>query len=123
MVVSIASLFIRWYLFDAPGSILRIWRNYLIWAGNLFSIDSHLGHLFSPWRKTVELYRTKGLDVGAWVDSVLMTNFSRLLGFIVRLVTIGIGLGWTFIIFVIGAVIFIGWYLLPLFIIYNFSRF
>ncbi len=120
MSSSVTLLFIRWYLFDAPRSIARAWRNFLIWAANYFSLGLHLKHLFSPWRRTVTLYASRGFDFNAWIDSVLITNFSRLIGFVVRVATIFIGLVWLLLVFLFGFLLFVGWYLLPILIIYNF---
>ena len=122
MSSSVVLLFIRWYLFDAPKGIARAWRNFLVWAVNVFSLDLHLRHLLSPWRRAVIPYAAKGFDFSLWFDSVLITNFSRLLGFVIRTVTIFIGLFWLLIVLVIGLLIFIGWYILPFIIIYNFTQ-
>ena len=120
MTSSIPILFIRWYLVDAPRAILHSWRNFLIWAANHFSLGMHLTHLFSPWRRTVTPYTSQGFDFSAWVESVLITNFSRLIGFVIRIVTVIIGLVWLLLVFLFGFLLFIGWYALPLVIILNF---
>ena len=117
-----ALLFIRWYLWDAPRAILHAGANFLIWAANHFSLGMHLSHLFSPWRRTVEPYTSKGLDIGAWLESVLVTNFSRIIGFVVRTITIAMGLVWVFIVFLFSLALFISWFLLPILIVYNFAQ-
>lgn len=111
---SVLLLFIRWYFFDAPKGILIAWRNFLLWAANTFSLGLMTRTLFSPWRRTVFMYKKgNGLNVGYLVDSIIFTNFSRVVGFLVRSVMIITGVVWLLLVFIFGFFMFLGWFLIP----------
>jgi hypothetical protein len=118
MTSSLTINFIYWYFVTSPKAILKGWRNFLIWGADLFSLSLTAATFLSPWRKTVYPYRAKGLDFNALFDTIVVTNFSRLIGMVIRTLVLIFGLFFEIIIFLVGLVIFLAWFLLPIIIIF-----
>jgi hypothetical protein len=117
MSSSLGNVFFKWYWREAPRSILHGARNFLIWGANLFSLSLTIRTLFAPWRKTIHARRESGFDFADFFDAVLFTNFSRLIGFVVRSFILIFGLMFETVVLFFGIVIFLSWIILPLLII------
>ncbi len=80
---------------------------------NLFAVPHHLKTLFYPWHQYNDPYPS-GFDLKKvlWVFSGNMIG--RILGAIVRTVTITAGLFFTGAVFAVAATLFVLWLLLPL---------
>ena len=114
---NILILWVFWQVFDVPRSILKAWKNILLFNLNYFSVPLLLRTFFSHWRRYRWYYDTKGLYIGKYLE-VLFSNFiSRILGAIVRTFLIIIGLLVEIFIFFSGIVVFLGWVVLPLILI------
>lgn len=103
--------FFEWWLVDEPvllwGITVKITRRVLIF----FSIPVLIKTLFSPWKRDVHSAVNSSLDV---IVKVLVDNLiSRLIGFVVRLITIAVGLLVTTITFVAGIAFLLFWFFLP----------
>jgi len=105
-----------WHFFEVPKKILQGFGNYLVFNINYFSIPQLLKTLFSHWRRYREFYG-RGFDPKRYLEVFLSNTVSRILGAIIRIITIMIGLIFEFFIFLGGIFIFIIWVLLPLIII------
>ena len=71
-----------------PG--IQSWKNLLIYAFNAFSIPLLIGTLFSPWEND----SAKGSNFGL-LEKIVFGLFSRILGFITRIIFIFLGLIFT----------------------------
>ena len=111
--------YLEWYLFDVPRAILRAWGNNLLFNLNFFSIGLLLKTFFSPWHRYQWSY-PRGFDLGKYAEAFFSNMISRVLGAIVRIFFILLGLVFEFLIFLIGAIIFLGWFLLPFLLIAGF---
>ena len=107
---------ISWQFFDVPRSILKIWRNFLLFNLNFFSIPLLLKSFFSPWKKYKWFY-PRGFDIGKYFEVLISNLISRILGAIMRSFLIAIGLLIELFYFVFGFLIFFGWLDLPVFLI------
>jgi len=108
-----------WQFWEAPREILKAWKNFLLFNLNYFSIALLLKTFFSPWRRYKWTIQGRGFDIGRFFESFFSNLIFRILGAAVRSILIFSGLlAQIFIIFA-GAIIFIGWLLLPLFLIFS----
>jgi len=110
---NIVSLWISWYLYEMPQNILNIWKNFLLFNLNFFSIPLLLKTLFSHWKRYSWPYG-RGFDLGRYMNVFFSNLISRFLGAIVRLILIIIGLIFEIFIALAGLVLFICWFILPL---------
>lgn len=110
--------YLTWQFLDVPKSILRAWRNFLKFGLNYFSIPLLLGTLFSPWRRYIWVY-PKGFDIGKYFEVFFSNLISRVLGAILRIFLIIIGLLVEIFIIFFGFSVFLGWFLLPILLIFG----
>ena len=101
-----------WHYFDVPKKILVAWKNILVFNLEFFSIFELLKTLFSHWRRYIFSY-PKYFDIAEYSDIFFSNLVSRCLGAVVRIFLIIIGLLIEIIIFFLGAIIFLGWLILP----------
>ncbi|MCD6528581.1 hypothetical protein J7K44_03025 [bacterium] len=106
-----------WYLFDVPKGILKGWENYLRYNLNYFSLPLLLKTLFAPWRR-YKWHPGRGFDIKRWLEARISNLISRTLGAIMRIALILTGLLVEVLIILIGLAIIIGWFILPLFLIF-----
>lgn len=120
-MIKIFGLFFVWYFKDAVLSILRIWRNFILFVSNYFSIILLLKTLFSPWKRISESYG-RGFDFGKFISAFTLNFFSRIIGLCIRTVVIFCGIFAEFFVLIIGAVFFVFWFILPLILVWVLFR-
>jgi len=108
-------LFLKWYFFKAPVKIIKIWRNYLMFGLNYFSIGLLLKTYFSYWRKYSWSYG-RGFDLNRYLMAFSSNLISRIIGVIIRTVLIITGIIFEILIFILGLIAFLGWFVLPIII-------
>jgi len=108
---------LTWHFFETPKGILNAFKNFLIFNFNYFSIPFHFKTLFSHWRRYKEFYSKNIVDIKQNFKTLTFNLISRVLGAIVRLITILIGVAAEIFIFIIGFISVIGWLLSPIFLI------
>jgi len=117
----IMSIFLQgliWQFFDMPKAILKSWKNFLLFNLNYFSVPILLKTFFSHWRKYHYPY---GRIFEAWenIGTFIFNMMSRIIGAILRTVFIVLGLAIEILIILIGIIIFLGWLVLPFFLIFG----
>jgi len=120
-MIKILGLFFAWYFKDVPKSILGIWRNFILFVSNYFSIILLLKTLFSPWKRISESYG-RGFDFGKFISAFTLNFFSRIIGLCIRTVVIFCGIFAEFFVLIIGAVFFVFWFILPLILVWVLFR-
>jgi hypothetical protein len=111
--ISLPASYIRWHYSDAPGQMLRIWRNFLIFVVHFFSLPMLLKTLFSPWRRLGE-ERKPGFDPTDFASVLVINTFMRFVGFLLRSMVIVIALFCLLMVTAFGIIFFILWFLSPL---------
>jgi hypothetical protein len=107
--------YLFWYFFDIPKEILRGWRNFLMFNLNYFSVFLLLKTFFSHWRRYQWSYG-RGFDISKYLEAFFSNLISRIIGAIMRSVLIIFGILTELLILIIGMIIFVGWFLTPVFI-------
>jgi hypothetical protein len=80
-----------------------------------FSISNLLKTLFSPWERMGEKYK-KGIEFEAWAETLVANILMRLVGALIRIMTIILGLFTFAIVLVICLAVLLIWILMPLII-------
>jgi len=105
-----------WQFYEMPKFLFSVWRNYIIFGLDYFSIPLLLKTLFSPWRRYNWVY-PKNFDIKEFFNTLISNVFSRILGAICRVVLIVIGTAAQLFILVAGVVAIFLWLLIPFIII------
>ena len=116
---NIFSLWLFWQFYEMPKFLLGVWRNYILFALNYFSLPVLLKSLFAPWRKYRWNY-PKGFDVVEFFSTVISNTFSRLMGALMRIVLIVVGIIFQIFVIFAGLMVFLLWILIPFIIIAGF---
>ena len=112
-------LWLKWHFYKMPKFLLGVWKNYILFALNYFSLPILLKSLFAPWRRYRWNY-PKWFDIGEFISTLISNVFSRLIGALVRLVLIVIGILFQIFVIFAGLIIFLLWILIPFIIIAGF---
>lgn len=113
---NIISLWLVWHFYEMPKFLLGVWKNYILFALNYFSLPVLLKSLFAPWRKYRWKY-PKGFKVAEFFNTLISNAFSRLLGAIVRIVLVFVGILFQIFVLAAGLVLFMLWIFIPFIII------
>jgi len=108
--------FLEWYLLDQPKTILKAWKNYLLFNLEYFSIPLLLKTFFSPWRRYTWPYG-RGFSFKRYLDAFVSNGIFRSLGATTRFFLILIGIFLEILIFFAGLIITLIWFLWPLILI------
>lgn len=109
----IVLVFWKWYYSEAVKNVLTAWRNFVIFALNYFSITLLFRTLFAPWKRDITR-KPRGLDIKKIFDYLAFNLISRGLGFLVRVITILIGIVFLILVAAAGAIFFALWLVMPL---------
>lgn len=116
------NIFIVWFLwhfYEMPMFLLEVWKNYILFALNYFSVPALLMSFFSPWRKYRWTY-PKIINVVEFFNTLISNLFSRILGAMMRTVLIILGIMLQIFVLVVGLIIFLLWILVPFIIVAGF---
>lgn len=108
--------YLGWQFWDVPRNILAAWRNCLRFNLNYWSVPLLLKTFFSHWRRYQYSYG-RGINFKRYFEVFTFNMISRVLGAIMRSVLILLGLLTEIFVILVGAIIFLGWLFLPLFLI------
>jgi len=108
--------YISWHYTLAIKNILNIWKNFLWFIFNFFSIPTLLKTFFAPFQRLQERYRG-GLDIEDLLSTVFINTLMRIVGMIFRSILIVLGLISYLAMVVVGVSFLLIWILLPAFLI------
>lgn len=109
---NIVAMWLYWQFYEMPDFLLKVWKNYLLFAINFFSAPLLLKTLFSPWKRYKWRY-PKGLDIAEIFSTFFSNVFSRIVGAVMRIFLILFGLIFQLFVLIAGFLIFLGWLLMP----------
>jgi len=113
---NVVSMWAVWHFNEMPRFLLGVWKNYILFALNYFSLPILLKSLFAPWRRYRWSY-PKGFNIGEFFGTLISNIFSRIIGAIMRIVLILVGFLLQIFVVLLGAIILLFWILLPFLII------
>ncbi|MBI3631320.1 MAG: hypothetical protein HY219_00435 [Candidatus Staskawiczbacteria bacterium] len=115
---NIIIMWFLWHFYEMPKFLFSVWRNYILFGLDYFSVPLLLKTLFSPWRRYSWVY-PKGFDVKEFFNTLISNTFSRILGAICRIVLIIIGVMAQIFIFITGIAVIFLWLLTPFIMIFG----
>ncbi len=108
--------YLAWHYGKGLKKFFIIWRNYLEFFLNFFSIRLLLRTLFSHWRRDISR-RGTGFDLGEFFFTLASNIVSRSVGFCIRLIVIFIGLIFEILTLIAGIILLFLWLVLPIIIL------
>lgn len=114
--INIFSLWLNWHFVEMPKFLISVWKNYLMFATNYFSVTLLLKTFFSPWRRYNWIY-PKGFNIVEFFNTLVSNIFSRILGAMMRTALIIVGIIFQLFVIIVGGIIFLGWILMPFLIV------
>jgi len=109
--------FWKWYYTEAVKSLIDIWKNFIIFIQEYYSIPLLLKTLIAPWKRDVTR-KPRGLNIKKLLEAFAFNAISRTIGFLIRSVTIIFGLICLAGVVILGFIALIAWLILPLGLIF-----
>ena len=112
-------VYLLWHYTTAWADVARVYSNFAWFLFHFFSIPTLLRTFFSPWKRLHE--SRKGSEGGA-LGAFLLNSITRLVGAVIRLLTIGAGV-FSLALLTLAFVAFLFvWLFTPLIVIVLFAR-
>lgn len=115
LFVSILNHYLLWHYTKAFGEILHVWKNFVWFTLNFFSIPKLLKSFLSPWKRMTE-ERGQTFNFEDLASFVIINLISRVIGAVLRTVLIVAGIACLLILMVGIVATYIFWILAPLMI-------
>lgn len=109
--------YLFWHYTEGRKSFLGIWRNYLEYFWHYYSVGLLARTLFSYWHRDIA-FRGPGFDIREFFQTLAFNVISRIIGAIVRSLTIIFALLVELTALAIGVVLFFIWLIYPLFVFF-----
>lgn len=116
LFLSIIHHYLLWHYSQAFYELLHLWKNFLWFIINFFSLPQLMKSWFSPWKRIVE-ERGNKWDLEDLAGYIIVGIVSRIIGFILRTIVISLGLICLLITIIAGIVTYLFWLVAPLAII------
>lgn len=108
--------YFSWWYLDEPIYLFKSLKITTLRVFYSFSVPELISTLFAPWKKDI-LYK-ENPSLSESFQILIGNMISRLVGAIVRFITILTGLILTAFVFLVGLLFLIGWLVLPIIILY-----
>jgi hypothetical protein len=105
-----------WHYTKAFEDVIRIELNFFWSVYHFFSIPNLFRSLFSPWERLRERYSSI-FKFEEWFGSLIVNVIMRIVGALIRFVTILLGIACLFLAGIIGVLFLILWPFIPVFIL------
>ena len=113
--------YLAWHYGRAFSDIKNIWKNFLLFLYNFFSIPTLIFSLFSPWQRMQEGYSKNDLSFEGTIGTMIVNIIMRLVGAVVRLLFIVVGAVSIILCICFGIVFVCLWIFLPFILMYTIS--
>lgn len=110
----IVLVFLRWYYTEAPRAICHTAMTYIVAIAEIFPFVFLLKTLVSPWKNIVDRTVMHGIDLNLIAEKLSLGLLARLVGFVVRILTIAAGLIIEIIAMATTVVLLMMWLTFPL---------
>lgn len=116
-VLWLVPYYITWHYTLGIRNLLGLWRNFVEFVFNFFSIKLLLKTLLAPFQRLEEHY-SGGLDLENYFSVLFINILMRIIGFVLRAVVIFAGMVFSVATLIFGAIAFIIWLMLPLILVF-----
>lgn len=110
--------FWSWYYTGAVRSLIKTWRDFIIFVREYYSISLLLKTLFCPWRRDITKYG-RGFSIKNFLETLSFNLISRGLGFFARIFIIILGFICLLGVIILGSLALIVWLILPVVLLFS----
>jgi hypothetical protein len=115
MVLIILGYF-RWHYGRALYSLTKIWKNFLFFISEFFSLRLLFSNFFDPWKKMTDSY-PKNFDLKKYFSVLITNTIVRVVGMLMRTVLILAGLFSLLILILSYPILLLVWLILPIIVL------
>ena len=112
--------YLAWHYTAGLFGCLRLLSNFLWFVYHFFSVPVIARTLFSPWRRLGEAYRG-GFDPERVLETFVVNLLMRVFGFVVRAMFLVVATVALIVVFGLGLLLTLGFFLSPLIILGSFT--
>lgn len=109
--------FLPWYILIHPLQIIKSYFAYTKVCFEYFSFIFLLRTLFAPWKSIADPYPENWLNIVGVMQALSMNLTARGVGFVVRILTIALGLVSLLALLIFFVAYFITWFIYPFFFV------
>lgn len=118
-LIVVLPYYIRWHYRQALSDMIVLWKDFLVFLYNFFSIRTLFSTLFSPFERMGEGY-SRGFDIQAFFGTLLLNMIMRIVGAIVRSSIILLGIISICIGILMAVALSLAWLFLPALLLFLF---
>ncbi|TSC61388.1 MAG: hypothetical protein G01um1014107_7 [Parcubacteria group bacterium Gr01-1014_107] len=115
VIALIIPIYFRWHYKEGLQGFIAVWKNFLLFFLNFFSLPTLFKTLFSGWHKIKENY-PRGFDPSSFFSALAVNFIMIIFGFVVKIAFIMVGILSILFAVAAGLVLLAGWLALPLLI-------
>ncbi len=112
-LITIILGYLGWHYSGAISALTNIWKNFLFFVFEFFSIRLLFRNFFDPWKKMADSY-PKSFDLKKYFYAFIANLIVRTVGIIMRTALIIIGIICYLLTAILYPITLIGWLLLPI---------
>ncbi|MDO8471167.1 MAG: hypothetical protein Q7S49_00965 [bacterium] len=110
----------KWHYTEGFRDLYHNWKNLIFFVLHFFSLEFLFRTWFAPFGRLNEEYR-KGLDLEAFLETLVANTLMRMVGFVLKSIVIIIGLFVLLLTTIFGPVALILWAFAPFIILFLFT--
>jgi len=109
--------YLKWHYGKALVSLTKIWKNFLYFIFEFFSIKPLFKNFFDPWKRMADSYPSS-FDIKKYLFTLIANSIVRIVGMMMRAFLIIIGLFCYILLILIYPLALAIWILLPLIVLW-----
>jgi hypothetical protein len=111
--------YIHWHYGRAVYSLISIWKDFLIFTFEYFSLNKTFANFFQPWKRLNSEY-PKNFDLKIYLSTFMVNMIVRIIGMLMRALLIVVGLASCLFMLLLYPLVLIIWLALPFLIVFIF---
>lgn len=111
-MVNLGVSYTLWHYGRGIADLVRVWKDFLVFVVNFFSLPQLAVTLFAPYRRLGEKSGS-GFDPAELLSRLFVNTVMRLLGLVIRVVIIAIGFLAVLITAIVAPALFLFWLIAP----------
>ena len=104
--------YVTWHYGQALTEYLRVYRNFVWFITEFFSLRQLCASLFAPYRRITEP-KPRFFNFSAWISALIINGMSRIVGALIRISILGAGCTALTVLTTLSFLLFAFWLITP----------